>query len=105
MICVYMIHEGLGLQQAVDRVGEMCKRTIETFIENQAQIPSWGDDIDAAVKLYVHGLREWIVASLHWSFVTTRYFGNHGELVRATRIVDLLTQEDDAKGEVVDLYC
>ena len=105
MICVYMIHDGLSLQQAVDRVGEMCKRTIEMFVENQARIPSWGDDIDAAVKLYVHGLREWIVGSLHWSFVTTRYFGNNGGLVRATRIVDLLTLEEDGKGEVVDLYC
>ncbi|KAH9043372.1 isoprenoid synthase domain-containing protein [Lactarius pseudohatsudake] len=105
MICVYMIHDGLSLQQAVDRVGDMCKRTIETFVENQARIPSWGDGIDEAVKLYVHGLREWIVGSLHWSFVTTRYFGDNGELVRTTRIVDLLTQEEDAKGEVVDLSC
>jgi len=99
-----MIHDGLDLQQAVDRVGEMCRRTIETFIENQARIPSWGHDIDTDVKLYVHGLREWIVGSLHWSFVTTRYFGDSGELVRITRVVDLLTQED-AKGEVVDLSC
>src|SRR5258708_7917359 len=103
MICVYMIHDGLSLQQAVDRVGAMCKRTIEMFVENQARIPSWGDDIDGAVGLYVHGLREWIVGSLHWSFVTTRYFSNNGGLERATRVVDLLTQKDEAKGEPVDL--
>ncbi|KAF8479287.1 isoprenoid synthase domain-containing protein [Russula ochroleuca] len=93
MICVFMINDGLSLQQAVDRIGEMCKRTIDTFVENQARVPSWGDCIDRDVKLYVNGLQEWIVGSLHWSFMTTRYFGDNGGVVRATRIVELLSQE------------
>ncbi|KAH9966533.1 isoprenoid synthase domain-containing protein [Russula dissimulans] len=94
MICVFMIHDGLSLQQAVDRVGEMCKQTIDAFIENQARVPSWGECVDRDVKLYVNGLQEWIVGSLHWSFMTTRYFGDDGGLVRATRIVDLVSPED-----------
>ncbi len=98
MICVFMSNDGLSLQQAVDRIGDLCKQTIDTFIENQAQVPSsWGtddsDDIDKGVKLYVNGLREWIVGSLHWSFMTTRYFGDNGGAVKATRIVELLSQE------------
>ena len=93
MICVFMMYDGLNLQQAVDRIGELCKQTIDTFIENQARVPSWGDDIDKDVKLYVNGLQEWIVGSLHWSFMTTRYFGDDGGAVKATRIVELLSQE------------
>jgi hypothetical protein len=93
MICVFMINDGLNLQQAVDRIGELCKQTIDTFIENQARVPSWGDDIDKDVKLYVNGLQEWIVGSLHWSFMTTRYFGDNGGEVKATRIVELLSRE------------
>ena len=90
MICIFMIHDGLSLQQAVDRVGEMCKQTIDSFIENQKQIPSWGVSIDRDVKLYVRGLQEWIVGSLHWSFMTKRYFAENGGTVKVTRIVDIL---------------
>ncbi len=92
MICVFMTHDGLNLQQAVDHIGEMCKQTIETFVENQARVPSWGDDIDKDVKLYVNGMQEWIAGSLHWSFITRRYFGDNGGTVKATRIVELLPQ-------------
>jgi hypothetical protein len=93
MISVFMIRDGITLQQAVDRVGDMCKETIDTFVENQARVPSWGDAIDGDVKLYVNGLKEWIVGSLHWSFMTKRYFGDNGGTVKATRIVDLLPRE------------
>jgi len=92
MVCVFMNYDGLNLQQAVDRIGEMCKQTIETFVENQARVPSWGDDIDKDVKLYVNGMQEWIAGSLHWSFITRRYFGDNGGTVKATRIVELLPQ-------------
>ena len=88
-----MINDGLSLQQAVDRIGDLCKQTIDTFIEDQARVPSWGDDVDNDVRLYVNGLQEWIVGSLHWSFMTTRYFGDGGGAVKATRIVELLSQE------------
>jgi len=90
MICVFMTHDGLSLQQAVDRIGEMCKQTLDAFIENQTRVPSWGDGIDRAVKLYVDGLQNWIVGSFHWSFMTKRYFGDNGESAKVNGIVDLL---------------
>jgi alpha-muurolene/germacrene-A/gamma-muurolene/(+)-delta-cadinol synthase len=96
MICVFMTNDGLDLQQAVDRIGEMCKQTIDTFVENQTRVPSWGDDIDKDVKLYVNGLQEWIVGSLHWSFITRRYFGENGGAVKASGIVELLPQIKEA---------
>jgi len=93
MISVFMIRDGITLQQAVDRVGDMCKETIDSFIENQERVPSWGDAVDRDVKLYVNGLKEWIVGSLHWSFMTKRYFGDNGGTVKGARIVDLLPRE------------
>jgi alpha-muurolene/germacrene-A/gamma-muurolene synthase len=89
-----MTNDGLSLQQAVDRIGELCEQTIDAFVENQARVPEWGDVVvDRDVKLYVNGLQEWIVGSLHWSFMTTRYFGDNGGEVKATRIVELLSQD------------
>jgi hypothetical protein len=92
MVCILMTHDGLSLQQAVDRIGEMCKQTHQEFIENQTRVPSWGDGIDDAVKLYVNGLQNWFIGSAHWSFLTKRYFGDNGGSVKANRIVDLLTR-------------
>jgi len=91
MIWVFMTYEGLSLQQAVDRIGDMCKQTRDGSIENQTRVPLWGDGIDRAVKLYVDCLQNWFVGSLHWSFMTTRYFGDDGGSVKENdRIVDIL---------------
>ncbi|RXW15885.1 hypothetical protein EST38_g9973 [Candolleomyces aberdarensis] len=90
MIPVVMAQEGLDLQSAVDFVGDMCKQSIDRFIEEQEHLPSWGPKIDADLAIYIGGLADWIVGSLHWSFDTERYFGKNGRQVKATRVVDLL---------------
>ncbi|THH16145.1 hypothetical protein EW146_g4434 [Bondarzewia mesenterica] len=95
MICIFMEHDGLALQDAVDRVGALCKQTIDAFVENQARVPSWSPEVDRDVQLYVRGLQEWIVGSLHWSFMTRRYFGNDGEMVKKTRFVKLLPLKEE----------
>ena len=90
MIPVVMHQEGLDLQSAVDFVGDMCRQSIDRFIEEQQHLPSWGPKIDRDLAIYIDGLANWIVGSLHWSFETERYFGKNGRQVKATRVVDLL---------------
>lgn len=90
MIPVVMNQEGMDLQTAVDFVGNMCKQSIDRFNEERSRLPSWGPEIDREVAIYVDGLANWIVGSLHWSFESERYFGKKGRRVKATRVVDLL---------------
>lgn len=90
MIPVVMHQEGLDLQTAVDFVGDMCRQSIDRFIEEQQHLPSWGPEVDRDLAIYVRGLADWIVGSLHWSFETERYFGKNGRQVKATRVVSLL---------------
>jgi hypothetical protein len=90
MISVVMSEEGLDLQMAVDFVGTMCKQSIDRFNADRANLPSWGPKIDKDVAIYVDGLANWIVGSLHWSFESERYFGKTGREVKATRVVNLL---------------
>ncbi|KAI0062224.1 terpenoid synthase [Artomyces pyxidatus] len=94
MICILMSHDGLTLQEAIDRVGQLCMQTIDNFIEDKDCLPSWGPEVDAHVRLYVYGLQEWISGSLHWSFQTRRYFGDSGAVVKATRFVNLLPLQE-----------
>lgn len=61
MVSILMEHHGHDLQSAVDYVGELCKQTIDAFIENRSRLPSWGTNIDAMVIGYVQGLQDWIV--------------------------------------------
>ncbi|KZT69831.1 terpenoid synthase [Daedalea quercina L-15889] len=90
MIPILMTHRNLTLQQAVDYVGDLCRDQISSFMENEKRIPSWGQDVDREVAVYVKGLRDWIVGSLHWSFMTERYFGKAGFEVKKSRFVELL---------------
>lgn len=90
MIVVVMKQEGLDLQSAVDFVGELCQQSIDRFVEERANLPSWGSEIDRQVDIYVDGLADWIVGSLHWSFESERYFGKTGLEVKKTKVVNLL---------------
>jgi len=89
MITIMMHHYGMTLQEAVDFVGDLCKKSIDRFAENRARLPSWGPEIDKKVQVYVQGLAYWIVGSLHWSFDSERYFGKKGLQVKKSRTVDL----------------
>ena len=90
MIVVLMREQGLDLQGAVDYVGALCKGTIQRFEDNRAILPSWGEELDKQVAIYVEGLQNWIVGSLHWSFDSERYFGKEGLQVKQHRVIKLL---------------
>ncbi|PPQ66010.1 hypothetical protein CVT24_011954 [Panaeolus cyanescens] len=94
MICVVMAQHSLDLQSAVDFVGDMCKGSIERFMMERENLPSWGPEVDWQVKVYVDGLADWIVGSLHWSFETERYFGKVGKEVKKSRVVELLPKRE-----------
>ncbi len=97
MIAVFMHRQDLGLQEAVDAVGVLCKASIDRFEQDRRLLPSWGSEIDRDVATYVQGLQNWIVGSLHWSFESTRYFGKDGMSVKKHRLVKLLPKHDDRR--------
>jgi len=87
MIAIVMHHHGMALQEAVDFVGDLCEKSVDRFSEGRARLPSWGPGIDAQVQVYVQGLADWIVGSLHWSFESERYFGKKGGRIKKDRLV------------------
>ncbi|KAG2120310.1 isoprenoid synthase domain-containing protein [Suillus cothurnatus] len=90
LISMLMRERSLDLQGAVDYSGQMCKIAMQRFEDNRANLPSWGEEIDRQVAIYVQGLQDWIIANLHWSFESTRYFGKDGQAVKRDGIVKLL---------------
>ncbi|KAL7279160.1 hypothetical protein ACG7TL_007000 [Trametes sanguinea] len=94
MIAVMMSRHGYNLQEAVDCVGDLCKASIDRFEHIRQLVPSWGPEVDRDVTTYVLGLQNWIVGSLHWSFESTRYFGEEGASIKKHRVVKLLPHHD-----------
>ena len=90
MVVILMKVEGLELQEAVDHVGDMCCTVLETFQKKRKKIPKWGPQVDDDVERYLRGLESWLIACLHWSFMSGRYFGKKGSQIKKTGIVELL---------------
>ncbi|KAL0573670.1 Alpha-muurolene synthase [Marasmius crinis-equi] len=105
MIVILMNSKNKTLEQAMERVGEMCEEAIKNFEMKRKVIPTkWVDEEgnvysvnNDEVQRYVKGLQDWIVGSLHWSFQTTRYFGTGGQDVKKNRKVYLRPVSEEAK--------
>lgn len=85
-----MEQQGYTLQQAVNFVGAYSRQAIERFERERHNIPSWDAETDRHVAMYIDGLQNWIVGSLHWSFDSERYFGKKGRQIKKTRSIALL---------------
>lgn len=90
MVIIFMKQNNMELQQAIDVVGEMCFEALENFQSHKRKLPSWGRSVDEQVARYIRGLENWLIACLHWSYMSGRYFGTSGLKIKETRIVTLL---------------
>jgi hypothetical protein len=90
LVAVLMLDQGLDLQGAIDHCGQLCKISLQRFEENRAILPSWGEEVDKDVAIYVQGLQNWITGPLQWSFTSARYFGKDAQIVKRDRTVKLL---------------
>jgi hypothetical protein len=52
-----------------------------------AEVPQWGEAVDAQVQTYIRGCQDVVLANLNWSFRSERYFGKGRELARRQRLV------------------
>ncbi|KAG1870643.1 isoprenoid synthase domain-containing protein [Suillus subalutaceus] len=90
MVAVLMDDRGLDLQGAIDYTAQMCKDAIQRFESNRAILPSWEEEVDRQVAIYVEGMQNWMVGSLHWHLDSVRFSGTDGYAVKQDRIVKLL---------------
>ncbi|KAG1851966.1 isoprenoid synthase domain-containing protein [Suillus subluteus] len=84
IVAVLMHDRGLDLQGAIDYAGQMCKDAIQRFESSPAILPSWEEEVDRQVAIYVEGLQKFMVGSLHWHLSSPRYD------VKPDRIIKLL---------------
>ncbi|KAH9934236.1 terpenoid synthase [Fomitopsis serialis] len=94
IVTVLMHEQDADVQASVNLAGDLFDALMDRFLEARDQLPSWGSDVDEAVRMYVKGLEHWTIGNLEWSFDTQRYFGPlHAEIQR-TRVVPIRAHEE-----------
>jgi len=85
-----MNEQKVDVQSAIDWLERYAARVHDGFLDNVTRLPSWGEDVDQRVKVYVDGLAQWVRGNDDWTFESGRYFGDKGLEVQKTRIMSLL---------------
>ena len=89
VVTILMRERQLSLQGAADAIGTEFSDLVRSFSTGRLELPSWGNDVDDALKSYVDSMEIWADGYLKWCFISRRYFGQRLEDVKKTRIVKL----------------
>jgi len=73
---------GMGAQEAFDYAGSLLDGLYKDWFHRQAELPSWGEQIDGQVQLFLRGIVDCVLGNLHWSYRTERYLGKKKDFVR-----------------------
>ncbi|KAJ6263860.1 (+)-eremophilene synthase [Drechslerella dactyloides] len=86
-LIIVLMKQGNSLQEAMNRADEMLDECYKTWDNAFQAMPKWGEEIDRQVLQLVEAYRVLALGNIDWSFRTTRYLGETGAEVRATRIL------------------
>ncbi|KAK4225934.1 isoprenoid synthase domain-containing protein [Podospora fimiseda] len=93
IVTIIMNQFGLGMQDAIDRAGELSAAKMERFECLYRRLPRWVGPIDLEVQKLVDGMAYCVSGVLHWSYESQRYFGTRGLEVKKTRKLWLLPRK------------
>lgn len=84
-----MQEKTLGVQEAIDWAARRYDSLADDFNTLYRAIPGWGGPLDWDIQTFMHGVAQWVLGNLLWSYEGGRYFGHHGLETRATRTLSL----------------
>lgn len=58
--------EGRTIQEAFDEVERSLSQCYRDWYLALAKLPSWGEEIDAQVQMYIEGVQNAALANIHW---------------------------------------
>lgn len=85
-----MRHHHLGVQEAIDKTGELAHNKMDRFYNLYPQIPRYAGPVDLDVQLLVDGMAQCVSGVMHWSYESQRYFGKQGLEIKQSRQLRLL---------------
>ena len=88
-LTILMRTKNLSIKEALAYVEQEFTGFLRIMEQSTAEIKSYGPEVDAAIRSYVHGMEQWVYGNIVWSFDTERYFGSNHEEVKRTLVVKL----------------
>jgi len=75
MAIVIMNERGVGVQEAMDIVGQWYRQRAKDFVKAMHDLPIAEPKVQADIQKYVWGLGNWVTANYEWSFESERFWG------------------------------
>ncbi|KAF8886611.1 isoprenoid synthase domain-containing protein [Gymnopilus junonius] len=89
VITAIMHEHNIGLQEALYWLSGFATATIGKFLADLKNLPSWGKQVDGAVKEFFNRVGRCVRGYDQWSYETKRYYGDKGLKVQQTRKIIL----------------
>lgn len=93
----------VGVQDAIDKAGELSREKMEKFNALYSLLPRWVGPVDLDVQRLVDGMAQCVSGVLHWSYESQRYFGSRGMVVKRTRTLRMLPKAKNVKIATMEL--
>ncbi len=82
--------QGMSAQEAFDHLGTKLDAICARFDQAVAELLRLEVGACDQVRNYIEGIKNCIIANVHWSFRTERYFGSARQEVKRTGHIDVL---------------
>lgn len=92
LVFITMCEQKIDAQSAINYVDQLIRKRTREYVEAKQSLQSFGPEVEQEVVRYIQGMEYWIQGSIHWVFITPRYFGADAEEVRNTGVVKLTAQ-------------
>ncbi|KAK3295342.1 isoprenoid synthase domain-containing protein [Chaetomium fimeti] len=103
IVTIIMAQFQVGVQDAIDKAGELSREKMEKFNALYSLLPRWVGPVDLDVQRLVDGMAQCVSGVLHWSYESQRYFGTRGMVVKRTRTLRLLPKTKNVKIATMNL--
>ena len=60
------LHRGLSIEEAFGKCEELLRKRFRDWYLAQAELPLWGQELDAKVQKYIQGVQNVVAANLNW---------------------------------------
>lgn len=100
LVAVTMREKNLGVQEAMDHIGEMYDDMRTKFCEDFENIPyfsQYSPEVNELVHKWCWYVGNWVTTNIMWSHLGERYFGKAGMEVLKHRTVTLLPKQKPAE--------
>lgn len=87
----------MGISAAMEWLGNFGKQRIDTFLNAVKELPSWGQEVDQNVSIYIKRIGHLVRGADEWSYESERYWERRGSEIQSTRLVTFIPEVEESQ--------